>query len=35
LAEVVEVTRGVGPTCLSPKSGRSCRLYRRLILGPL
>jgi hypothetical protein len=35
LDEVVEVTPGVRPTRLSPKSIRPCRLYRRLILGPL
>jgi hypothetical protein len=34
LAEVVEVTLGSRADLLSPKSGRSCQLYRRLILGP-
>jgi hypothetical protein len=35
LAEVVEVTRGVRPTRLPPKSSRPCRPHRRLVLRSL
>jgi hypothetical protein len=34
LAKVIEVTPGVRPIRLSPKSRRQCRLHRKLVLRP-